>query len=616
MNFSCIKPSYILIGLLCATTAFGQLRLYPLPQAGVEPVKKTNANTRSMDHELQLPFWDDFSSYTGSPDTSLWEAGSGVYVNRTRGINPPTLGVATFDGATANGGIYSTDVDAIGLTDTLVSNPIQLGTISSAEINNVYLSFFWEFEGNQEMPDKEDSLRLLFRNQNNEWVPIDVFTLSDVTSDSTFQQVIYQVKPEFLHNNFQFKFEDYGRLSGPYDAWHIDYVYLNKGRQVNDKVFFDRAISFPPTSLLKGYWAVPFKQFFAKPEEYLSKSSVSIYNLDKIFQPIAYTAIVTNALNPSEVYDTLNFNTPLNPILQGNERRTLNSSPLTLNALDKNLDSIFLNLKFYISSGDSILPNGINYRLNDTASATMAISNYYAYDDGTAEFGLGLDQNSGEIAYMFVLNKPDILNRIDISFINIGSDESNAPFNLYIWKRLTGKPADLLYKRESQSIQPIRELNQFQTIKLEETEVVDTFYVGLEQLTSNYFVVGYDKNDDNGSRIFYNVDGAWQQNKALKGSLMIRPYFSTSDIPLALDKPEQPPEIKIFPNPASGILNIEGPVSELELFTISGMKAGHWKMQPGDRRNRVDISMYPPGIYILHYNTNTSGGSSKLIISH
>ncbi len=548
---SFIKAAFILACLFCTLTVYGQLRLYPVQPARNAKNTGENAGLRTQTHELQLPFWDDFSTYTGAPDTSLWMAGSGVLVNRTHGINPPTLGVATFDGATADGGLYSTDDDSVGLADTLVSNPIQLGTLSPSEVNSVYLSFFWEFEGAQEQPDAEDSLRLLFLNQNNEWVRIDAFKLADVTSDSTFQEVIYQLKPEFLHNNFQFKFEDYARLSGPYDAWHIDYVYLNKGRQVNDKTFFDRAISMPPTSLLNGYWAVPKKQFFANPGKYLSRSSVSIYNLDKIFQPIEYTAIVSNSFDSTDVYDTLNYNTPLNPILQGQERRTLTTNPLVLKSLNENLDSIYLNLKFYISSGDSVLPNGINYRINDTTTATMALDNYFAYDDGTAEFGVGMDQNSGEIAYMFILDQPAILNRVDISFINISRNESGTPFNLYVWKKLTGQPSDLIYKREDQSIQPIEGFNQFQTVNLEETEVADTFYIGLEQLTSDYLVVGYDKNDDNGNRIFYNVGGGWQQNKDLHGSLMIRPYFSTSEIPLALEKPEEEPEIKIYPHPAS-----------------------------------------------------------------
>jgi hypothetical protein len=600
-------------GLLLSGTLSAQIRLYSIPP--VKSEKSTSyTSARKQADGVALPFWDDFSTYTGSPDTSLWMPGSGVYVNRTHALNQPSLGVATFDGATSTGGLYSTDPDAIGLADTLVSRPILLGTISSTEINSVYLSFFWEHEGAQENPDAEDSLRLSFRDQSGSWVVIDVFTAGDVISDSIFQQVIYQVKPEFLHNNFQIRFEEFGRLSGPYDSWHIDYVYLDKGRQVDNKNYFDRSISTLPASILGMYTAVPQKQFFNNPSEYLFSSSVSIYNLDKIFQPIEYSAILSDVNDPSHIYETLNFNTALNPILQGHERRTITTNKPDINAFSPDLDSIYMNLRFYISSGDSILPNGINYRINDTTQAEFVIHDYYAYDDGTAEFGAGLDQSAGRIAYMFVLDRPDIINRVDISFINIGRDMTNTPFNLYVWKRLSDDPADVIYKRENQSVAAIKGFNQFQTIKLPETNVSDTIYIGLEQLTSDFLVVGYDKNNDTGNRMFYNISGDWQKNTDLKGSLMIRPYFSTTDVPLALGENGQKPAVKIYPNPVSSLLFIEGELSGLELYHISGAKAASWGPVAG--KTSIDLTGFASGLYILVYRYGESANSQKLVISH
>ncbi len=602
------------IGLLSLPVT-AQFILYPVQPPNPGMLKgHDNPRDRNQSAALNLPFWDDFSTYTGSPDTSLWMAGSGVYVNRTHGINPPTLGVATFDGATANGGLYSTDPNAIGLADTLVSKPILLGNILPAEANSVYLSFFWEYEGAQELPDAEDSLRLQFLDQNNQWETIDVFTSADFISPDTFQQVIYQVKPQFLHNNFQFKFEEFGRLSGPYDAWHIDYVYLNKNRQVDDKYYYDRAVSTLPTSIFKGYTAIPARLFFADPASYIGQSTISIFNLDKIFQPIDYTAILSNEFDPSRVYDTLNFNTPLNPILQGQQRRTLTANPLNIKTLDSSLDSIYMNLKFYISSGDSVLPNGINYRVNDTSSFNFVLHNYLAYDDGTAEFGVGLDQNSGKIAYRFVVNKPSILNRVDISFINISRDQANTPFNLYIWKNLSGKPEDLLYERENQTVDPIYGFDQFQTIKLQETTVTDTFYVGIEQLSSDYLVIGYDKSNNTGDRIFYNVSGGWQQNTDLNGSLMIRPYFTSSDVPVGLEKPVESLPVRFFPNPASDYLMIEGKADKLVIYTITGEEVGEWSSLTSGQA--IDVSHYQSGFYILQFQSGKRIFSRKIIIRH
>ena len=51
---------------------------------------------------LSLPFIDDFSYDSHQVDNDLWMESS-VFVNRTYPINPPTIGVATFDGLDANG---------------------------------------------------------------------------------------------------------------------------------------------------------------------------------------------------------------------------------------------------------------------------------------------------------------------------------------------------------------------------------------------------------------------------------------------------------------------------------------------------------------------------------
>jgi hypothetical protein len=52
---------------------------------------------RHHQHALRLTlFLDDFSTYTGLPDDLLWS--NGVLINNRFALNPPTGGVATFDG--------------------------------------------------------------------------------------------------------------------------------------------------------------------------------------------------------------------------------------------------------------------------------------------------------------------------------------------------------------------------------------------------------------------------------------------------------------------------------------------------------------------------------------
>ena len=55
---------------------------------------------------LSIPFIDDFSNNSSYPDSNLWQDNS-VFVNRNYGVNPITIGVATFDGLNSNGRAYN-----------------------------------------------------------------------------------------------------------------------------------------------------------------------------------------------------------------------------------------------------------------------------------------------------------------------------------------------------------------------------------------------------------------------------------------------------------------------------------------------------------------------------
>ena len=586
-------PAFFLM-LVLSNAGMAQLKLVPVAPPPSKDQNGKYARTADTD-TLTLPIWDDFSYGGGLPDPDLWINSSGVYINYTLGIKPPSLGVATFDGASAYAGIYDSDPFAIGYADSLVSKPIDLGSLAPSEINSVYLSFFWEFFGYPEIPDEEDSLRLMFKNQENLWEVIDVFDRNRAISNDTFQQVIYKVEPRFLHSSFQFKFENKARLSGPYDSWHIDYIYLDKGRAIPDRAFIDRAITGFPDFIFKGYSAMPIEQFSADPSKYIISSQLDIYNLDALLQPIEFTAVLRNTFDKNQVIDTLNFNTEVNPPLQGYQRRTLYTQELDDSRLDLDLDSIYMTLDFYISSGDSVSDDGINYRINDTTSFDFVLDNYFATDDGTAEFGLGLEQSDAQVAYMFVLDEPDVLNRVDIHFPNIGRIQAGSAFNIKVWRRLSNNPDDLLYERPDLAVEPITDFNQFQSIRLSDIYVVDTFYIGYEQSTNEFLAIGFDKQHDMSDRIFYNIFGDWQPNEDLHGSLMIRPYFGDAE-PTGLPSVEFP-GIQIYPNPTSGIIRIDGGATELAVYDLLGNRVIYRKN--AGVTSVVDLSLLKEGIYIM-----------------
>ena len=147
---------------LSCLSASGQLRLQHIIKN-----EKPSANQRvlknSQDSEvLQIPFWDDFSTSTGVPNSALWEDSENVNINPTLGLNPPTLNVATFDGTDAFGIPYDINSQFVGNTDNLTSRQIDLSKIAANKLNTVFISFFWQAKGNGEIPNANDSLRLQF----------------------------------------------------------------------------------------------------------------------------------------------------------------------------------------------------------------------------------------------------------------------------------------------------------------------------------------------------------------------------------------------------------------------------------------------------------------------
>jgi hypothetical protein len=598
----------LFILLLVWNKGIGQLKLAPVQNPKMDGL---NFSARILETDtISLPVWDDFSYGGGLPNPEIWINSTGVFINYSLGINPPSMGVATFDGASSNAGIYDANQFAIGKADSLVSKPIDLGSLSSEEINSVYLSFFWQFFGYPEIPDQEDSLRLLFKNQQNLWEVIDVFDRDKAISNDTFQQVIYKVEPQFLHTAFQFKLENTARLSGPYDSWHIDYIYLDKGRSITDQSYLDRAIATRPDYIFKGYSAMPMDQFRTDPDKFILPSKVDIYNLDELLQPIEYTAIIRNTHDENQIFDTLNFNTEVNPVLQGLQRRTLTTNELDISRLDLDSDSIYLTMDFYISSGDSISDSGINYRINDTTSYNFVLDNYFATDDGTAEFGLGMEQRDAQLAYMFVVDEPDVLNRVDIHFPNIGRIQAGTAFNLRIWRRLTDNPDDLLFERSDMAINPITDFNEFQSIRLSDIYVTDTFYIGYEQMTNAFMAVGFDKQHDSGDRIYFNVSGGWIPNEEFEGSLMIRPYFGDAE-PTRLPD-EAISAIRIYPNPTDGMIRLEGKIGHITIYNLIGESM---MFKKGSGMNmELDLSHFDEGLYILQGYSDGHSFNKKILI--
>jgi hypothetical protein len=111
---------------------------------------------------LSLPFFEDFSSTEGIyPSCEKWEENL-VFINNTMADNPPSIGVATFDGLDANGEPYNQGASVTAGTpaDTLTS---QLFDLSTASRNSeLKLSYYLQAQGLGDRPSIQDSIVVVY----------------------------------------------------------------------------------------------------------------------------------------------------------------------------------------------------------------------------------------------------------------------------------------------------------------------------------------------------------------------------------------------------------------------------------------------------------------------
>ncbi|HPW63855.1 MAG TPA: hypothetical protein PLJ13_16275, partial [Cyclobacteriaceae bacterium] len=291
---------FTILFLMFAIPGFCQLVVVPIQKEISE--KKTSAARTQDITPITLPFWDDFSAERdGYVNPTRWEFGQSVWVNSGMSINAPSLNVATFDGLDSLGKPYNVnDVLAKGFADKLISAPIRMDLPTASERLAISITFFYEFQGNGEPPDAGDILSLSFKNDLNQWEVVwSIENDGTLLKDKFIPVTIPITNTKYFHDKFQFRFQNFARLSGPYDTWHVDYIYISNGKSQTSPVFPlfpDRTISTPITSLFPDYLAMPIKHFFSNTATNIVKPTIAITNLrqDQVpgnGQPVSYFSI-------------------------------------------------------------------------------------------------------------------------------------------------------------------------------------------------------------------------------------------------------------------------------------------------------------------------------------
>ena len=596
---------------------------------------------------LTIPFFDDFSGTDIYPNVTLW-ADKNVFINSSYPYLPTTIGVATFDALNDTGALYPDAGSSSFIADSFTSNPIRLDSIFSSPAaltiaDSLYFSFYYQPQGTGNAPETDDSLVLEFYSpKTNSWNEVwssEGMTLSQFHSKYNvwFKQVLIPITDSvnYFHKDFRFRFYNYASLAnssqpswacGNVDIWNIDYVYLNKGRNMADSIYKDVAFVEPAPSVLKNYYSMPWTQFNVNPVgEMKDTFNLVISNLDSIDLQINYKYNVFdefgNILLPGtdpNTHPTFPTSSPfssnnilafsVNQFTYGPPANILPSKPpVDFTFPPTSADSATFTIVHRVKEPTSNLHNE-----NDSIFYIQKFYNYYAYDDGVPEAGYGLDNfPNGMVAYKFTLNHPDTLRAVNMFFNQTLNNASQKYFYLTIWNDASGYPGSILYQKVGLKPEYENTLNKYYTYKTDDATLVlsGTFYVGWKQLTGDNLNLGFDMNADQHTKTFYNIGSGWM-NSSKQGALMIRPLFGKALVAGINEQEQNTEEIKVFPNPSNGksvsvILsaktNQDNSKLSIRIFDLLGNEVYNHPFS-----NTIDASFLQNGMYLMTVSSNVN----------
>jgi hypothetical protein len=587
---------------------------------------------------LPLPFFDDFSRYslpTNNPNIptewQLWSDNC-AYINNTFPLNPLTIGVATLDGLESDGTPYSDTLyfpsisDNFldwGLADSLTSLPINLSELTPED--QVHLVFHFQGGGLGNAPDVDgilgaegDSLIVEFYTplQGGAWTR--VWAIEGGGDASTFQTAFIPIT-DFVHlqDGFRFRFKNYGTLHGALDHWNLDYVILNSDIDPNAFVYDEVAFQYATNTILNlGLTSMPWTHFQSNPNLYMQENIVySQRNL-------SISASITSRCNITYNDETL-FDSDPDANTQNNGYSSFERS-LSLNNFHYNtpnpVDTASFEVTVAFSSNDI-------YPQNDTMRFQQKFTNYYAYDDGSAERAYGLNNAGGKIAVRFNTPIADTLIGAYIYFQPIQYLTTDQSFILQAWNDVSGEPGSLLtseFDNFNFSFPHYYESGPNIFVYYGFTDPIylpaGNFYIGTLQQGNVPLNMGLDKNtNSNNTQLLYQLQGnnSWSSS-TIVGSVMIRPVFrSTLADWVGVPSSNLAQSPSIFPNPVRDELNVQlsenDDIIEYSILDISGkcILTGKSENQPFLRIATNELAM---GCYILQYsNENGEFFSSRFV---
>ncbi|MFN8416180.1 MAG: T9SS type A sorting domain-containing protein [Cytophagaceae bacterium] len=543
----------------------------------------------------------------------------GALINNTMANFPVSVGVASLDGLNQNGIPYSNLPTTNGYGDNLTSLPINIKNYSPSD--SLYFSFYWQSVSFGETPENTDSLILEFKDTTGLWSRVYKVNGNTALVDSFYFVGVCIKDSIYFGKHFQFRFRNYGRLSGRFDVWNVDHIYLDTGRTFTSLIPRDAAIIQFTRSFLKTGTAIPYHHF----------AGVSASQQDALVQKdyqLSVRNLQTAIPRKNELIIRTNLNLGIDTLssIAGDEDAprytvTMNSNKLLADTLLSKVPTstpYVVKLDYRLGNGDGFLVSPIgrqDFTKNNFAASETYFYDYYAYDDGTAEMSFRSNQNGIRLGNEFNFLVTDTLTHIDIAFNrNNGADLSGTSIFLNIWNSSN----NLIYS-EQVSIQYSNDINGFTRYKLSNiVRLTPGIYtIGYEQRNNESLFIGYDRNNDYSSKIKINATGSWYYYSppgGLTGALMIRPVFSKNQFIVTKTIDEEKNKFIIYPNPtgAPGRLSIYGNPTEVLIYSVEGREV--LRISTTENADYIDLPYLPKGLYLVFLKKGEILETKKLLI--
>ncbi|MES2616644.1 MAG: T9SS type A sorting domain-containing protein [Bacteroidota bacterium] len=603
--------------IITAPKSNASLFNYKAPSVGLK---------RAQGDTLTLPFFEDFVNTTLHPDPKRW-LDNQVYVNRHFAVSPPSYGVATFDNLNSKGLPYrQLSGNTQGPSDTLTSKPINLKnriigstTTPYAIADSIYFSFFYQPQGYGDVSDNTDSFVLKFKDSSNEWKTVWKVSGSKIKS---FKQILLPLKDlRYFFNGFQFRFINFTRNTGNMNQWHLDYIRFNYDRNRNDTSPADVTINRIPDGPLKWYSSMPYDHYKVDAAyNTLDKNIVTIKNNN----PVTVNRFLS--YNIKDENNQVLFNVPTTTIgknIEGLSEINDSFGQANFNSLPGKKPTIKMSCTVIAGVNDDEEGDYKSDYSNNTIVKEVKFNNYYAYDDGSAEGGYGLDyatlpNGPGYAAIKFRSSKADTLRGISIFFNQSVTDVSSKSFELMVWKTISEPPAnnmdnDVLLRRVEVPYPLYKDsINGFVDFIFDTAVVLSqgNFYIGWRQNINFILNVGYDNNyryalekDFRNPNLFFNLNGYWDKVAAsITGAVMMRPIVGEKVIvknPASVNTIQKTPLV-VYPNPSNGkdvvSIKCDNQITQIKAYDITGREV---MSIDGNALSEFTITGLANGVYTL-----------------